>query len=49
MDPRFPPPLTQSQIDSRDTAWTQPLPSAPSLHWGEWLIAVVGLILLSGL
>jgi hypothetical protein len=47
MDPRLPPILPQSQIDRCFAALD--LPAAPSLPWGEWLIALVGLIFLAAL
>ncbi|MBK6466926.1 MAG: hypothetical protein IPL38_16510 [Rhodobacter sp.] len=46
MDTRFPPILSQHQIDPRPAARVLVLPSLP---WGEWLIAAAVLLALTTL
>ncbi|MGB4827236.1 MAG: hypothetical protein WBP18_08160 [Paracoccaceae bacterium] len=49
MDTRFPPILTQCQIDARPLARVASLPVLPSLPWGEWLVAAAVLLALATL
>jgi hypothetical protein len=52
MDHRFPALHSQHHLDPRPAralARALPAPMLPSLPWGEWLVALVALILLTSL
>jgi hypothetical protein len=52
MDHRFPALHSQHHIDphaARVVARTLPATALPSLPWGEWLVALVALVLLTSL
>ncbi len=46
MDTRFPPLTPQSRLETRMAPRVLALPAAPSLPWGEWVVAAVAFLCL---